>query len=89
MVDEPENVVLRYLRRIDKNVSEMREDVMDLKVRMPAIERNFGEVQVQIGGLNSRVDRVETRLSRIERRLDLYDNAMMERTQEIFEGRDD
>ncbi len=34
----PDSLVLRYLRRIDENVSRMGEDLRDLKVRVTSLE---------------------------------------------------
>jgi hypothetical protein len=66
MVDQPDNIVLTYLRRIDDKVDRVLADVGDLKVRMTSLEQNLATV-------NNRVDRIEVRLDRIERRLDLVD----------------
>lgn len=66
MSDEPDSMVLRYLRRIDEKVDRMAADVADLKVRTTAIEQN-------VAITNGRLDRIEARLERIERRLDLVE----------------
>ncbi len=81
MTDEPDNVVLIYLRRIDKNVSEMREDVRNLQSRMSNVEKQLGELQVQVAETNIRLDH-------IEKRLDLHDNVLME-AGDKFEGGND
>lgn len=66
MTDEPENVVLIYLRRLDGKMDRLLEDMRDIKVRMTAAEE-------AVVGLSRRMDRVEGRLDRIEKRLDLVD----------------
>ena len=66
MTDEPDNLVLVYLRRIDEKVDGLRDDVRDLKVRMTSLEEG-------IVGVQRRIDRLEMRVERIERRLDLVD----------------
>jgi hypothetical protein len=66
MADEPDNLMLVMLRRIDSTVAETREDIRELKVRMTHVEEG-------LAGVNRRIDRVELRLDRIERRLDLAD----------------
>lgn len=71
MTKETESLVLEHLRQIRKVVEEVRDDVSDLKLRALATERHIGEVQVQMAGMNSRMDRFDERLARIERRLDL------------------
>lgn len=73
MSDEPDNLVLVYLRRIDGKVDRIAEDVRDLKIRMTSIERQIGELRVDIAGLAARQDRADDRLDRIERRVDLRD----------------
>ena len=65
--DEPENIVLVYLRRLDSKMDRVLDDLRDLKVRMTAEEA--------IVGLNRRMDRVEGRLDRIEKRLDLVETS--------------
>jgi archaellum component FlaC len=71
MTDEPENLTLRFLRRIDENLDRLTDDMRDLKVRMTAVERQLGDIHVAIAGVNGRIDKMEVRLERIERRLDL------------------
>lgn len=64
MAEEPDNIVLVYLRRIDEKIDRMSEDPRDLKVQVTHLEEGQA-------GINRRLDRVEERLDRIERRLDL------------------
>jgi hypothetical protein len=73
MTDEVENLVLEQLRLIRKSVETAQGDLVDIKVRMSATERHLGEALIQIGALNTRMDRFDERLGRIERRLDLVD----------------
>ena len=68
MTDEPDNLVLQYLRRIDTKVDRLVEEVHDVKVRMTAIEEG-------LAGVNRRIDRLEARVERIERRLELVDQS--------------
>ncbi len=74
MADEPDSLVLRYLRRIDEKLDRVIDDVRDLKVRMTAVEERLAGLDRSIAGVNRRIDRVEERLDRIERRLDLVDS---------------
>lgn len=75
MSDDPENLILVYLRRIDARVHDLRTDMQELKQRLTALE-------IQIGNLSGteashyaqtmqRLDRHEARLDRIERRLEI------------------
>lgn len=66
MADEPESIVLRYLRQIDTKVDRLSEDMRDVKHRLSTLEET-------VAGQSRRMDRVEDRLDRIERRLDLAD----------------
>jgi hypothetical protein len=73
MTDEVETLVLEQLRLIRKGQDEIREDTLDIKIRMSSTERHLGEIQVQAAALNTRIDRVDERLARVERRLGLVD----------------
>ena len=73
MTEQPDNLILVYLRRIDEKVDRLSEDARDLKARMSGVESALGHLQTQVASVNARIDRVETRLERVERRLDLAD----------------
>ena len=66
MADEPDNLVLQYLRRLDERTMRMAEDIHDLKIRMTSFEENMAV-------MNRRIDRIEVRLDRIEARLGLVE----------------
>lgn len=66
MADEPDNIVLRYLLRIDEKIDRLADDVRDVKMRLTAVEENQA-------GVHRRLDRLELRVERIERRLDLVE----------------
>jgi hypothetical protein len=66
MADEPDNIVLIYLRRIDEKLDRVVDDVRDLKVGVTGLEEG-------LAGVNRRLDRADARLDRIERRLDLVE----------------
>lgn len=63
-IDQPDNLVLLYLRRIDLKIDRMTDDLNDIKIRVTNVEEG-------LAGVNRRLDRSEARLDRIERRLDL------------------
>jgi septal ring factor EnvC (AmiA/AmiB activator) len=85
MSDEPENLVLRYLRRIDERVGGLALDILDVKSRlgssqqqvsnihseMAVIHTDLIGVSADITRIDNRIDRVDARLARIEKRLDL------------------
>jgi archaellum component FlaC len=66
MADEPDNILLIMLRKIDQRTERMADDLQDLKVRMTAVEEG-------LAGVNRRLDRLEVRVERIEKRLELSD----------------
>jgi archaellum component FlaC len=68
MAQEPDNVVLVLLRKIDERTDRMANDLQDLKVRVTSVEEG-------LAGVNRRLDRLEGRVERIERRLELTDVA--------------
>ena len=66
MADEPDNIVLAILGKIDQRTERMAEDLHDLKVRVTAVEEGLAAV-------NRRLDRLEIRVEPIEQRLELSD----------------
>ena len=68
MADEPDNIVLIQLRRMDAKLDRLIDDVHDLKTRVSGVEEN-------LAGVQRRIDRLELRVERIERRLDPVDHA--------------
>ena len=66
MADEPDNLVLRAIRRMDEKLDRLIEDIREIKTRLGFIEQQYASV-------SSRVDRIEFRLDRIEKRLDLVE----------------
>jgi chromosome condensin MukBEF ATPase and DNA-binding subunit MukB len=66
MADDPDNLVLVYLRRLDEKVDRIGDDVRELKGRMTALEES-------VVGVQRRMDRLDLRLDRVEKRLDLAD----------------
>ena len=80
MSDEPENLTLVYLRRMDAKLDRVLVDIRDLKHRATAqevsaasIRREVAVVGEAIAQLAVRMDTFDDRLDRIERRLDLVE----------------
>ena len=78
MSDEPENLILVYLRRIDEKVDRLGVDMHDVKQRLTSLVRQVANLHTEIGhihgdfaGQSARIDRIDLRLDRIERRLEL------------------
>jgi hypothetical protein len=75
MSDDPENLTLIFLRRLDAKMDRVLEDMTDVKHRLTTLEIQVGQLvsteASHYAGVAQRIDRVEHRLSHIERRLDL------------------
>ena len=66
MADEPDNLFLVYLRRLDAKMDRVIDDLADVKVRLTNLEEGQAVT-------SRRMDPIEAPLDRIERRLDLVD----------------
>jgi len=71
MADEPDNLVLAYLRRLDEKVDRVLGDLQDLKHRVTSLGRQVADIRMDMVAMSARMDRIEIRLDRIERRLEL------------------
>ena len=85
MADEPENIVLHYLRRLDTKLDGVAADVREMKERLSSVEKQVAGVRVDFADLRAdfvrvehRLDRVANRLERVEKRLELHDPAIPE-----------
>jgi hypothetical protein len=52
VADEPEDMTLRMLRRIDQKIDRIQDDVNDLKTRITAVELGLAECNASIAGVN-------------------------------------
>ena len=73
MVDEPTNIVLEHLRRIDRKVDDLGGDMRQVILRLGSIERHLAGSNISDVQQNSEIDRIKARLERVERRLELND----------------
>ena len=73
MPDEPTNIVLEHLRRIDRKVDDLAGDMRMVILRLGSIESHFGGLSISDVGQNAEIDRIKQRLDRVERRLELTD----------------
>ena len=69
MIDESDNLVLVYLRRLDEKFDRLAEDIGEMKIRMTAVVE-------KLAGINRRLDRTIGSLKRIEHRLDRIDTRL-------------
>jgi predicted nucleic acid-binding Zn-ribbon protein len=73
MTEETENLVLELLRHMRSSLEALAADMSDVKLRLTALEEHLASQQMQLVGLNRRMDRFDERLARVERRLGLID----------------
>ena len=77
MSDEPENLVLVYLRRLDGKLDQLIETVRDHGRRLTTLEvavANLAATEMShYANSAMRADQTDARLDRIERRLELHD----------------
>ncbi|MEM9733494.1 MAG: hypothetical protein AAF903_08425 [Pseudomonadota bacterium] len=66
-MEEPDNLTLKMLRRMDEKLDRVLHDMHDVKVRMTGVEEG-------LSGVHRRMDRMEERLDKVERRLDLVNS---------------
>ena len=80
MAEQPTDLILVMLRKIDTKLDRVIEEVTDLKIRVTALEMGLAGVRRDLAALaeadahtNVRLDRIDGRLTRIERRLELVE----------------
>ena len=75
MSEVSSELIYSILQRMQADMSEIKFDMRDLKIRMTMVEEHLGGSIIAISGVNSRLDRLNDRVERIETRLDLQDHA--------------
>lgn len=79
MSDQPESLVLVFLRRLDAKMDAAVNELRDVKHRVTALEISIANLAAteasHYASVAARLDRAEARLDRIERRLDLTEAA--------------
>ena len=78
MSDQPDNLILVYLRRLDEKLDRVRDDLQDVTRRLTAVELGLASVRREVAvlaesdaHLGASIDKVNERLERIDRRLDI------------------
>ncbi|NJL07304.1 MAG: hypothetical protein HC900_02870 [Methylacidiphilales bacterium] len=66
MAEQTTDLLRECMRRFDRKLSDLIDDVRELKIRMTGVDEG-------LAGISRRIDRVEDRLTRIARRLELSD----------------
>ena len=65
------DLIYCVLKKMQADTSEIKGDIMDLKMRASAVVEHLAGLMVSVSGLNLRMDRIDERLARVERRLEL------------------
>ena len=68
------DLIYAVLQKMQADVSELKFDMRDVKVRMTMVEEHLGSSLIATSGVNSRLDRLNDRVERIENRLDLTEH---------------
>ena len=73
MTKDAENLMLEILKRLQGDMSELKQDMRDMKVRTGLLEGHFVSLLAAQHLTNERLDRLGDRVERIERRLELVE----------------
>lgn len=81
MTEEPENLTLRYLRRLSARMDEMSERMEAMRLEQHATNEHLAGIHQQFSAFHATraadtldVDKLRRRVDRIERRLDLKED---------------
>ena len=66
MADEPDNLVVRYLRRLDEKADRLLDDMREVKQRLSSVEVSVAHLHGDFAAQAGRIDKLENRLDRIE-----------------------
>ena len=78
MAEDTTNLVLEWMRRLDRKYDALAEDMKQMGFRVNASEHIQSGLIVSEYGQNSVIDRLKMRVERIEKRLELHDPAERE-----------
>lgn len=73
MSDEPDNLTLRYLRRLDEKMDRLADQVSDLSADVRGIKSHMAGFMQNEVAQDGALASIKQRLDRIERRLDLQE----------------
>lgn len=73
MSEDTENLVLEILKKIQHDLSFVRQDVSDLKLRNASIENHLASLHLDMVQMGARIDTLSRRIERVETRLGLAD----------------
>lgn len=67
-----DSLVLDILRAIRADVSTIKADLRDVKMRLSSMEQHMLGQQMEVSRHSSRFDEVDVRIERLEKRLELH-----------------
>jgi chromosome segregation ATPase len=77
MTDEPENLVLVYLRRMDQRQERMEQHLVEIRARVSDLSRSAGlrrelaSDAENVSHIQAQLDRLRDEMERVKRRLDI------------------
>jgi len=79
MADQPDNLVLEILRRLQADLADLKEGQRATNVHLAAIESHMAGFHLTVSAHADDLISLKRRIERIERRLDLIDTPSPER----------
>ena len=71
MTEQTENLVLEYLRAMRADISTIKQDIREIKMRVASLESHIAGILGDVLRQNSRIEDLADRVERIEHRLEL------------------
>jgi hypothetical protein len=71
MADEPVNLILEFVRRIDRRLENVETVAVDIRARLHPLGEQVALMRQDIVRIDHRMDRFDEHLQRIEKRLEL------------------
>jgi hypothetical protein len=75
MTEEPDNITLRYLRRLDEKTDRMADAIADMAVDIRSMKTPMAGFMQNEVVHDSAIASIRDRLARVERRLDLTEGS--------------
>jgi hypothetical protein len=73
MADEPVDLILEFVRRIDRRLENVETVAVDIRAPLHSLEEQVALMRQDTVRIDHRMDRFDERLQRIEKRLELIE----------------
>jgi phage shock protein A len=73
VADEPDSIVLQFLRRMDQRLDRIEQRTEELIGRAGSVEDQLSGLRADVVRLEHRIDGLDKRMARVERRFDLVE----------------